>query len=278
MVGVRGDQGCGVAAVTPDDVSRGGYAQAGEAWAEDAMLAYGPMARHLVERCPIAIDGSLALDAGAGTGAAGAALVERGARVIAADLEIDMLKQNRSATQAAVADVTALPFRLATFDVCVGAFVLNHLLDPVRALVGFGAVTRPRGAVLASVFATTRHPAKKAVEDTASRFGWREPEWYALLKSRATTVGTVDRMIEAAREARLGDIDVVEDEFDIGLDDPTLVVRHRLGLPQFTQFIGELSSPQREHLLAEAAAAVGAISDSFRPAVIELIARVNDQT
>ena len=58
-----------------------GYAGMADAWATGAVLAYGPLARHLVDRVPTPLPGSLALDAGAGSGVAGDALRASGARV-----------------------------------------------------------------------------------------------------------------------------------------------------------------------------------------------------
>ena len=86
------------------------YAGLAEAWASDATLAYGPLARHLVARAPFELRGVRALDAGAGSGVAGEALRTRGARVVAADREFDMASHARLGP-AVTADVTALPFR-----------------------------------------------------------------------------------------------------------------------------------------------------------------------
>ena len=47
----------------------GPYAGMATAWADGAALAYGPLARHLVDKAPFPLDGALALDAGAGSGA-----------------------------------------------------------------------------------------------------------------------------------------------------------------------------------------------------------------
>ena len=44
--------------------ARSGYAQAGTAWEDGPMLAYGPLARHLLQSCPVPISGATVLDAG----------------------------------------------------------------------------------------------------------------------------------------------------------------------------------------------------------------------
>ena len=118
------------------------YAGLAEVWAADATLAYGPMARHLVDRAPFDLGGVRALDAGAGSGVAGDALRARGARVVAADREFDMASYG--ARPAVTADVTALPFRSGAFDVVVAAFVVNHLPDPTAGLTELRRVTRAR--------------------------------------------------------------------------------------------------------------------------------------
>ena len=72
---------CPVARSEQDPV-RGAYRGAAASWAEDASLAYVPLARHLVARLGGGLPGPRALDAGAGTGAAGDALRELGASVV----------------------------------------------------------------------------------------------------------------------------------------------------------------------------------------------------
>ena len=141
-----------------------GYAGMAEAWAAGAALAYGPLAQHLVDRAPARVDGALALDAGAGSGVAGDALRARGAHVVAADREFDMAAYAATSGPAVTADVTALPFRDASFDVVVAAFVVNHLPDPAAGLAELRRVTRPGGAVLASTFSGDRAAAKFAVD------------------------------------------------------------------------------------------------------------------
>ena len=120
MVGA-GRSGRLTVAVTPR------YAGAAISWADDAALAYEPLARHLTARAPTSLGGLRALDAGAGSGAAAAALREEGARVVAADLEFDMARYAAAAGPAVTADVTALPFRAGAFDIAVAAYVVNHL-------------------------------------------------------------------------------------------------------------------------------------------------------
>jgi len=255
------------------DPARVGYAGAADAWADGASLAYIPLARHLVAACRQPLVGAIALDAGAGTGAAATALRELGARVVSADLQEDMLRGSRCRTDAAVADVTALPFRTGAFDVVAGAFVLNHLDRPLLGLREMVRVCRRGGTVLASTFSANRTPVKSIVDDVARAHGWTVPEWYDVFRQRAAGLSTVEHMAAIAAGAALGDIAVSESEIDIGLDDPSSVARYRLGMPQLAKFVNGLSATRRQKLYTDVIAAIAASGEPLRPAVIELVGR-----
>ncbi|MCU1360125.1 MAG: class SAM-dependent methyltransferase, partial [Ilumatobacteraceae bacterium] len=222
--------------------------------------------------------GSLVLDAGAGTGLAGDAARRRGADVIAADGQIDMLRASASTSSVAVGsvvgDVGRLPFVNDAFDATVAAFVLNHLDDPGGALREIARVTRPDGGVLASTFAETRVEAKSRLDDLLTCAGWVPPEWYLHLQQCAHAVASVDRVAVIARRAGLIVIDVAESQIDVGLDDPAGVVRHRFSLPQLAPFIASLPEQRRAALIGDAIQVVTRTSPSFRPNVIELVAAV----
>lgn len=242
------------------------------------MLAYGPLAQHLVERCPVALRGRTVLDAGAGTGAVGTMLAAAGGSVISCDLEGEMLRSDpgRSGVRhAAIADITALPFRNGAFDAAVAGFVLNHLADPVAGLIEMRRVTRGGGVVLASVFAQDRAPAKEAVDEVLSAHGWQAPMWYEAMRQRAAALATPDRMAAAARHAGIVGAEVDCCEVDVGLDDAALVVRYRLGMPQLSSFLDTLTASAQAALVAEATSAVERTGTSFRPKVVELVARVS---
>jgi SAM-dependent methyltransferase len=242
------------------------------------MLAYGPLAEHLVDRCPVAQRDRTVLDAGAGTGAVGSLLAAAGARVISCDLEHDMLRSDPDegvARHAAVADITALPFCRGSFDTAVAAFVLNHLADPVAGLDELGRVTRSGGVVLASVFSEARDPAKDAIDAVLTAHGWRAPAWYAAMRERALALATPHQMARAAHRAELIDIEVDCTEVDVGLDDSTLVVRYRFGMPQVSIYLDTLDASARAAVAADAIEAVEQTGMPFRPAVVELVARVS---
>jgi SAM-dependent methyltransferase len=216
------------------------------------------------------------LDAGAGTGAVGASLARRGGHVISCDLQADMLRGAQDGGEvrsAAVADLTALPFRDRAFDTAVAGFVLNHLADPVAGLRELDRVTRSGGVVLASVFGEDRAPAKEAIDAVLAAHGWRAPGWYQALKQRAAALATPDQMALAARRAGLITHVVDCSEVDVGLDDAGLVVRYRFGTPQVSTFLDTLTPQQQAAIVAEATAAVEQTGSSFRPTVVELVAR-----
>lgn len=258
-----------------DDPVRLAYATAGEAWAAGPMLAYLPLARHLVDRCPQPLVDAFVLDAGAGTGAATRVLRERGAIVVAADLQRSMLDGLPSIGVMPVeANLNGMPFRSGSFDVAVAAFVLNHLADPAAGLAELRRVVQPGGHVLASSFSIHRSAAKDTVDAIAAAFGWEPPPWYPALQARAATVGTAMQLADAARQAGLIEVGVSNTEIDVGLEDPELFARYRLGMPQLAGFVEALESSRQRALLQAVTAAVSA-DVCFRPAVLELVARVS---
>jgi SAM-dependent methyltransferase len=245
------------------------YAGLAEAWANGAALAYGPLARHLVARAPVPLAGARALDAGAGSGAAGDALRAGGARLVSADRELDMARY--VAGPAVAADVLALPFRAGSFDLVVAAFVVNHLDDPVAGLAELRRVTRPGGAVLASTFSVDRAPAKDAIDRVAARHGFVTPGWYADLQACAHAVGGAPAVERAFAEAGFAGVTVVEQHVDLGLGDPEDVVRYRLSMPHLHGFVATLSAQEATALEAEAADAVRATGETFAPLVVEAV-------
>ena len=258
--------------MTTDPV-RGAYRGAAGSWAEDASLAYVPLARHLLGRLGGRLPGPEGLDVGAGTGAVGDVLRELGARVTSVDLEHDMLlHRHTDRCRALVADVARLPLRAAVFDVTVAGFLLNHVADHVTALRELRRVTRPGGVALASVFAAERSVAKEAVDGTLRAFGWTPPHWYDVVRERADAVGTPALLESRAAEAGWDDVSVRGVAVAVGLDEPAAVVRYRLGLAHASSFVARMTPREREALTTQAAAAVAATREPFRPVVLELMA------
>lgn len=251
-----------------------GYAGMADAWAAGAALAYGPMARHLVDRAPAPLDGALALDAGAGSGVAGDALRARGARVVAADREVDMAAYNAGSGPAVAADVTALPFRDESFDVVTAAFVVNHLTDPAGGLAELRRVTRPGGTVLASTFSGDRSAAKFAVDVVAADYGFVAPDWYLGFRDSAQGFEGPESVERAVAAAGFADWTVTEEAVDVGLTDPADVVRYRLGMPHLHRFAAGLAEDVRAAFVADSVEAVRRTGERFAPIVCEAVATV----
>ncbi len=248
-----------------------GYAGMADAWAADAALAYGPLARHLVARVPGPVDGAVALDAGAGSGLAGDALRALGAHVVAADREFDMAAYGATAGPTVTADVTALPFRSGAFDIAVAAFVVNHLPDPVAGLTELRRVTRPGGAVLASTFSANRATVKATVDGVAEDYGFVRPQWYTAVQESQQAVGDATSLERALLAAGFVGAMVTEESVDVGLSAPEDVVRYRLGMPHLHHFASTLTADARADLVADAVAAVRRAGEGFAPVVLEAV-------
>ena len=256
-------------------MSRDPYAGAAARWADGAILVYGPAAEALVRRCPHPVEGRLVLDAGAGTGAAGAPLLAAGARVVAVDRSAGMLRWRAAERPpAVVADVRALPLRDGAVDATVAAFVLNHLPDPVRGLAELGRVTRRGGAVLAAVFAAAfRSALRDRVDEVATAAGWRAPGWYLAMKAGTVPLlGDAAAMAGAARAAGLADVEAEECALDAGIERAEQLVDHRLGQAPFAAWLDRLG-PRRAAEVRSAAVAALPARLSYRPCVVVLLAR-----
>ena len=249
--------------------TRSEYAGMAHAWATDVALVYGPLARHLVARAPFPVAGALALDAGAGPGVAGDALRALGARVVAADRELDMAAYG--ARPAVAADVTALPFADGVFDLVVAAFVVNHLADPVAGLAELSRVTRAGGAVLVSTFSVDRAAAKGVVDLVAARHGFVAPDWYLDLRECADAFADVTEVERALAAAGLTRVTVTGGPVDVGLVDPADVVRYRLAMPHLHGFASALPPAERRAFVAEAVAEVRRTGARFAPVVVEAV-------
>jgi SAM-dependent methyltransferase len=253
------------------------YAGAGRRWALGASLVYGPIAAELIAMSPHPLAGRRVVDAGAGTGAATAALAVAGAYPIAMDLSLDMLAWNAtSRPPSAVADICALPLSDGCVDDVVAAFVLNHLVDPG---LGFGElvrVTRPGGAVLAAVFSTSsRSAVRDQIDDVAAAAGWRAPGWYLDLKAMAVPLlGTAAAMTSAARMACLIDPLVVERPVDVGMTRPEELVDYRFGQAQFAVWLDQMGPRGGEEIRARAIDIVRPIMQPYQPIVVFLVATV----
>ncbi|MFN8036737.1 MAG: methyltransferase domain-containing protein [Acidimicrobiia bacterium] len=262
--------------VVRDGVRRA-YGGGAAAWSGAPDAIYRRLADALVLACPVALRTTRVLDFGAGTGAATAALAAAGAHVIAADLSPAMLAVRRSERPPAVAaDLCALPFRRASFDVAAGAFVLSHLPDPARGLVEVAGVTRRGGWVLALSFDSRwSYPGKEVVEAVMERFGYRRPAWFEELKTTMEPrVGLPGRLHDLAAEAGLHDVRVVESSIDAGVRRAADIVAWRLASPGCSEFVASLDPATRVWLVDDAADALGPDPEPLVPAVLVVAGRV----
>ena len=152
------------------------YAGAGEAWRSAAVLAYAPLARHLIDRCPIDIADRRVLDAGSGTGVAAEMLTAHGARVVACDIEMDMLRAMTSRATPRCSPMCARSRSAAMRSTCASS-LSSSTTSPIPrvALREMRRVTTSGGPILASVFSTERPRAKSAIDDVLASHGWRAP-------------------------------------------------------------------------------------------------------
>jgi ubiquinone/menaquinone biosynthesis C-methylase UbiE len=261
MVGEQGRTGGGAAELTAG--LRAGYEAAAPAWADGPGPLYTELARVLVATAPVPLAGAVVLDLGAGTGAAGWAALAAGARqVVAADLSLGMLRHARDRGAPAwapiAADAVALPFRDHSFDLVLAAFSLNHL-DSLAA--GLAEARRVGAALAASTFAPGRdHPAKSAVDEVLSSFGYQPPAWYACL-SPGSRAGDPEILTERVAAAGFTDVQVRTTDVRTALVTPAELASWRLGLAQVAPFLRSLAPADRaavrraaEHAVAGPAA------------------------
>lgn len=253
----------------PDDH----YARSGPRWGLGAALVYRPIAAALVATSPHPLTGRIVLDAGAGTGAVTAALHRHRARILAIGLSHAMLAWHAAARPpCAAADLRALPLPACAVDDCVAAFALNHLTDPEAGFAELARVTRPGGAVLATVFGNDSHnDARDRIDAAAEAAGWQAPAWYRELKTAAVPLlGTARGMAAAARRAGLAEVHAQKRLVDVGVTEARQLVRYRLGHPAFAAWLDAIG-PRRAAALAEAAErAVGDAMEPYRPSVVFL--------
>jgi demethylmenaquinone methyltransferase/2-methoxy-6-polyprenyl-1,4-benzoquinol methylase len=99
--------------------------------------------------------GQKVLDCATGTGDLAIAFRKSGAEVIGTDFTPEMIEHARAKNREIrfeVADVTALPFDDASFDVASIAFGIRNVGDPRRALAEMARVLRPGGRLIVLEF------------------------------------------------------------------------------------------------------------------------------
>jgi SAM-dependent methyltransferase len=248
------------------------YDRSAESWDAAAGTVYEPLGRLLLESSPIDLARRLVLDAGSGTGALAHAAREQGARVVALDRSVAMLRGSRGAPLSAVAgDVLDLPFGDHGFDAVTAGFVINQV-RPADGLAELARITRPGGAVLASTWASRPpDPVKRVMEELLLTSGWTRPDWYVSMKSTLEPIsGDPDRLAEAARGAGLTEVRATLVQADLRIDDPATVVAYRLALPHIAEWFSGLDDARRQALIDHGVRAVRPLLDTWRPAVVLL--------
>ncbi len=235
------------------------YDAGAEAWASAPARVYAQFAAAMLEHSPVAVSGTDVLDVGAGTAVACDAALARGARrAVASDISIEMLRHRAPALSAVVADGGRLPFADASFDLVLSAFSLTHLPDPAAALTDWRRVAP---AALVSTFAPgPSHPAKVAVDEVMTAFGFVSPAWYERLKSELEPqVEDTASLTSMVRSAGFGEVSVAVHTVDPGLRTPAEIVDWRLGMAQMAEFAAGLSPDRRAEARGAAEEAVAGL-------------------
>lgn len=227
----------------------GAYTASAASWQNGPGRIYDVLAEHLVDGLAVTA-ADVALDVGAGTGAATRHLRRRGATVVPLDVAHGMLAAGgESSSCAVVGDARRLPFADGSFDVAVAAFSLNHVPDPVIALGEVRRVLRLGGRFVAAVYATDdAHHAKAEVDAVAAEFGWCRPAWFDQIRRVSMpSLATAQRASMTLHASGLrGTVEVVEVPIP-GLT-PRQLVDWRLGMAQLAPFVSSLTEPQRQRL------------------------------
>lgn len=116
--------------------------------------------RSLVARLVAAKAGDLVLDIAAGTGTSSRAFTRSGARCVACDFSLGMLRAGARKPAENVSfvagDALTLPFADQAFDIVTISFGLRNVADPDAALAEMLRVTRPGGRLVICEFSHLR--------------------------------------------------------------------------------------------------------------------------
>lgn len=221
------------------------YDAGADAWADAPALVYARLATAMLQHPPRPVAGSDVLDIGAGTAVACDAALALGARTaVASDISIEMLRHRTPAIPAVAADALRLPFADGSFDLVLSAFSLTHLSDPAAALADWRRVAP--AALIATFAPGPSHPAKVAVDEVMTQFGFVSPPWYEELKRELEPlVEETSSLTAMVRSAGYQGVDVTVRTVDTGLRTPADIVGWRLGMAQLAQFVDGLPESRR---------------------------------
>jgi len=219
------------------------------AWAAGPDRVYRRLAAAAIALLPDDLHGRLALDAGAGTGAASVALAARGARTLAMDLSPAMVRLAPGPSFAA--DIGHIPMGTHTVAVCVSNLVLSHVDDQAAALAELLRVTQPGGPVLATAFPSgPAHPVKQIADRILAAAGYESPQWYADLKDGGEA--RAEAFLRQATAATRIDVDV-------SMLSPDDLAGWRLGMAQVGDFLEGRPGDDRDRIRAAIRAEVAAL-------------------
>jgi SAM-dependent methyltransferase len=232
------------------------YSAGATAWAEGPARVYGRLAEELVAFSPWSLNGATVLDLGTGTGVGSRAAASMGARVVASDIALDMLRLDRGSRPPAVAsDASALAFRSGAFDAVLAAFSLNHFDDPSLVI---REMRRVAPLLLASTYANDDdHPVKHAAETALREHGWQAPHWYAHLKRAMRSWGTVEGAQRLVQESGLHALRIERNAVTFAELTPNDLVASRLGMAHIAPFVATLGVTEHAALMQRAAELLG---------------------
>ena len=177
-----------------------------EAYARSSYHSSGPdLAALVAAAAPTGTEA--VLDMGSGAGHMALAMAKHVATVTAVDLTPEMvgvataLAAERGVTNVTFrqADVVALPFADASFDIVTSRVSAHHYADPQRALAEAFRVLRPGGAFFLIDTVAPEDPALdtffncfELLRDSSHVRNWRGSEWVRML----TSAGFSARMLE----------------------------------------------------------------------------------
>jgi ubiquinone/menaquinone biosynthesis C-methylase UbiE len=253
---VGGLGGPSPAAARLTNSTRAAYDSSADGWDAGPGQMYRELGRALVAHAGEPVVGRRVLDLGAGTGAAGAAALTAGAaQVVAADLAPGMLARCPAGLRPVAADAAALPFRDHCFDLALAAFCLGHLPDVPACLA---EVRRVSAALAVSSFAPGwTHPAKTAVDDVLTGFGYQPPDWYQMFKHQTEPRSQDPALLRAQLAAAgFGDVGVRMVPVTTLVATPAQLAAWRLGMAHVAPFVRALPADRRAALRRAADAAV----------------------
>ncbi|HVL65844.1 MAG TPA: ubiquinone/menaquinone biosynthesis methyltransferase [Vicinamibacterales bacterium] len=168
--------------------------------------------------------GRRALDLACGTGDIALELVSRGASVVGLDITARMLELARlrgsdggRVTALVQADMVALPFPDASFDVVTAGYGLRNVPELSAAVEEIARVLRPGGTFVSLDFDRPANPVVRAVylaylSVVGSALGWalhRDPDTYRYIPASIRRYPGARAVAQILRHAGFGDAHVV---------------------------------------------------------------------